>query len=209
MLLAPYYYYGFHQLLQMERRGEAAGPFVMLSAENYKQLIAELHDDLFEVAKMLNILMLEKRQYDVPVEMAKRIINRVYSGHWSKDRLYLVNHFWKALLALLPPNFLAPREVATVQVRQHMHGEQRLQNLLESLKVFDKGTAEGNVAQRKERAQKRKSEVMAQDEERKQNVLYSYTDHQNNKITVTEKMFDMYGKIQEDQEEGASPGRKG
>ncbi len=94
----------------------------MLSGDNYKQFTAEVHDDLLAVAKMLNILMLEKRQYDVPTEMAKQIIDHLSSGHWSKDCLYLVDHFQKALLALLPPNFLEPREVATMQVRQHTHG---------------------------------------------------------------------------------------
>ncbi len=82
-----------------------------------------------------------------------------------------------------------------MQIRQHMCGEQRLQNLPESLKVYDKGTREENVAQRKERVQRRKTEVAAQDEQWKANILYSYTDAQNNKITVSEKMFDMYGKI--------------
>ncbi len=187
-LLVPYYSYSFRQLLQMWQgwRRDAGGPFLTLPSDAYKQLTAELHEDLQRLGQTLNVLMFEKRQYSVPVEMAKQIIDRIYTGHWSKDHLYFIDHFKKALLALLPPNFLQPQDMAATQVRQHTWGEKRLDSPPESLWVFDRGPAEWNVDRRKERAQKWKVGVLAQDEERKQNVLYSYIDHQGNKIMIME-----------------------
>ncbi len=119
-LLVPYYYYGFRQLLQTWQgwRRDAGGPFLMLPGDDYKQLTAELHADLQELGRTLNVLMFKKRQYQVPEGMAKWIIDQIYTGHWSQDHLYLIDHFKKALLALLLPNFLEPQEVAAMQVRQ-------------------------------------------------------------------------------------------